>query len=120
RLSDLPSELAGILTGALLLVSIAAASREAAAEERRARQHARGPREPANPSRSSLLTMRNSQLAVLCAAVLGAAVIVASSNWWLVRSLERMHTGPSASPASGASAASSTRAITVAMMPKAK
>jgi rhamnose transport system permease protein len=120
RLSDLPSELAGILTGALLLVSIAAASREAAAEERRARRHARSAAEPIDASRSSLLTMRNSQLAVLCAAVLGAAVIVASSNWWLVRSLERMHTGASASSGAAASSASSRRAITVAMMPKAK
>jgi len=120
RLSDLPSELAGILTGALLLVSIAAAAREAAAEERRARQHARAVTRPADSSGSTLLSMRNSQLAVLCAAVLGAALIVASSNWWLVRSLERMHGTPSTSSSGAASSGRAGRPITVAMMPKAK
>jgi len=120
RLSDLPSELAGILTGALLLVSIAAAARETAGGERRARQQARAAATPPDSSGSTLLSMRNSQLAVLCAAVLGAALIVASSNWWLVRSLERMHATPSASSSGARSAGAATRPITVAMMPKAK
>ena len=121
RLSDLPSELAGILTGALLLASIAASAREAAVQERSgrdaaARHTAAGA--SADPYGSTLSSMRNSQLAVLCAAVLGAAVIVASSNWWLVRSFERLHTAPG--PASLASSPVRGRPITVAMMPKAK
>ena len=37
--------------------------------------------------------MRNSQLAALCAVVLAAGLIVAGSNWWMVRSLEGMHHG---------------------------
>ena len=31
--------------------------------------------------------MKNSQLAILCAAVIGGSLIVAGSNVWLVRSL---------------------------------
>ncbi len=33
--------------------------------------------------------MRNSQLAVLCGVILASAALIAGSNWWLVRSVER-------------------------------
>ena len=69
--------------------------------------------------------MRNSQLAALCAVVLAAALIVAGSNWWMVRSLEGMHHDacrrPAAAPARAAPASGRpARAITIAMMPKAQ
>ena len=68
--------------------------------------------------------MRNSQLAALCAVVLAAGLIVAGSNWWMVRSLEGMHHGlvggPAAAPSASTPAARPARAITIAMMPKAK
>ncbi len=117
RLSDLPAELAGILTGGLLLVTIAAAS--GAGRARRLPVPAADGE--AGTAIAADLDMRNSQLATLCAAVLAAALIVAASNWWMVRSIERLHHAAPA-PASGAAArqSDSPRQVTVAMMPKAK
>ena len=113
RLADLPAELAGILTGGLLLATIAAS---AFASTSIHTHHAGNETEP--------FEMRNSQLTALCAVVLAAGVIVAGSNWWMVRSLEGMHHGLVAGPAAAPSASTPTgrpaRAITIAMMPKAK
>ena len=62
--------------------------------------------------------MRNSQLAVLCGVILLGAGIVATSNWWLVRSLrpapsDRAGSGRLPPPPAPAS-------VTMGMMPKAK
>jgi rhamnose transport system permease protein len=95
RLADLPAELAGILTGALLLGSISldwVLSRPAAPAHRTEQEW----------------TVKNSQVAVLSVVILAAAFIVAGSNWLLVRSLAP---GTAAAPA---------KPITVAMMPKSK
>ncbi|HMB26463.1 MAG TPA: substrate-binding domain-containing protein, partial [Blastocatellia bacterium] len=64
---------------------------------------------------SEELEVKNSQVAILSAVILAAALIVAGSNWLLVRSLKE-------GPNNGAAAASSAPAkrLTVAMMPKAK
>lgn len=59
--------------------------------------------------------MRNSQLAILCTAILGGSLIVAGTNVWLVRSL-RLSSGAGSAPAAGAPA----RRPVIAMMPKAK
>ena len=56
--------------------------------------------------------MRNSQVAILCGAILSAALIIAGTNAWLVRSL-RSNAG-----AAGISVAK--RTTVIAMMPKAK
>jgi rhamnose transport system permease protein len=59
--------------------------------------------------------MKNSQLAVLCGAVLLGALIVAGTNVWLVRAVERAvsSSGPHTTPVSA-------RRPVIAMMPKAK
>jgi rhamnose transport system permease protein len=54
------------------------------------------------------LDVKNSQVAVLSAVILAGALIVAGSNWWLVRSV----TGSDMKPVS--------RKITIGMMPKTK
>ncbi len=106
RLSRQPAELAGILTGVLLLVtivlnrfsSLGRTSRqiESAAEE---------------------IDVKNSQVAVLSAVILVAALFVAGSNWLLVRSVKRdLAQGQSGT----LSPTKSDRKIQVAMMPKAK
>ncbi len=100
RLAALPAELAGILTGLLLLTAIAAPALTA--------------RWRAADEKTSSDEMRNSQLAVLCGVILLAAGIVATSNWWLVRSLR---TTSMAAPEAGAPAAAR---VSVGMMPKAK
>jgi rhamnose transport system permease protein len=87
-LADLPAELAGILTGSLLLATISVDWLQP----------------PIAPARSldEEWTVKNSQVAVLSVVILLAALIVAASNWLLVRSLQPE------------------RPITIAMMPKSK
>ena len=61
--------------------------------------------------------MKNSQVAVLSAVILFAALIVAGSNWLLVRSVNR---NSSAAQTNGFARANPASRIQVAMMPKAK
>jgi rhamnose transport system permease protein len=92
HLAALPSELTGILTGAVLVLTIAMD---------RARQ---------NKSREEQASaMKNSQVAILCGAILTGALITAGANVWLVRSLKTM-----------LSTASVGHTPVIAVMPKAK
>ena len=105
RLAALPSELAGVLTGTLLLVTIAID-----------RARIRGRRAAHVYSTTEAIDVKNSQVAVLCATVLAGSLIVAGTNVWLVRSVV-----PTATSARGVVAENppTTRRV-VAMMPKAK
>jgi rhamnose transport system substrate-binding protein len=112
RLSGQPAELAGVLTGALLIGTILL--------DRAARR--RGARAVTAGIHSSSLEadeeVRNSQVAVLSAVVLAAALIVAGSNWLLVRSLrEELSSKANAVTARGAARANGP---VIALMPKAK
>ena len=95
RLAALPSELAGVLTGVVLILTIAL----------------RSPRAAREPYSNEAPLMRNSQLAVLCSVILAGSLIVAGTNVWLVHSLRAPAAPDGASPA---------RRPVVAMMPKAK
>jgi rhamnose transport system substrate-binding protein len=106
QLAALPTELAGVLTGALLLTTIALD---------RLRLRAR----PA-PVVSPEEEVKNSQVAVLCATIVAGALIVASTNVWLVRSLQPAVSPSGGSTASAARPQSSGRRPVIAMMPKAK
>jgi rhamnose transport system substrate-binding protein/rhamnose transport system permease protein len=103
QLAALPSELVGVLTGTLLLMSIAID---------RLRLKERSSSEI--PSEEEV---KNSQVAVLCATIVAGSLIVAGTNVWLVRSLE-----PVASPATSRVpvVTSGGRRTVIAMMPKAK
>jgi rhamnose transport system substrate-binding protein len=115
HLAALPSELAGVLTGVLLVATIAIdrlSIRRAAPRDRIAF--------------TEDIPVKNTQVAILCAAILGGALIVAATNVWLVRSLPGASDATGGSSASGASGANDalgtptkTRVV-VAMMPKAK
>ena len=100
RLAALPSELAGILIGGLLLVTICAQRMSAA-------------RIPASMVQSEVdpqskeFVVKNAQVAVICFVILLAALIVAAGNWIVARNPR-----PDSAPA--------TPRITVAMMPKSK
>lgn len=96
HLAALPSELTGILTGTVLVLTIAMDRVRA-----RGRTYIR---------EEEGMEMRNSQVAILCGAILLGSLITAGANVWLVRSLK---TAPMA-----ATAASHTPVI--AVMPKAK
>ena len=102
QLAALPSELAGVMTGTLLLVTIAIDRMRV-----RARLDGRVDLED--------IDVKNSQVAVLCGAVILGSLIVAATNVWLVRSI----TGSAPSPSGGPPVAATRRPV-IAMMPKAK
>lgn len=92
-LADLPRELAGALTGVLLLVTITLD-----------RLRSRPVAATFSPKPEGEFEMKNSQLAVLSVVILAAAGIIAASNWYLVKSLQ---------PAPP-------KKLTVALLPKSK
>ena len=101
HLAAWPSELTGILTGVLLLATIAA--------DRHIRVRA-----GARPIEEEL-EVKNTQVAVLCAAILTGSIIVAGTNIWLLKGVttaSRLSDGPVAPAA--------THRTVIAMMPKAK
>jgi rhamnose transport system substrate-binding protein len=132
QLAALPSELVGVLTGTLLLVTIAIdrlrlRARSAAqihplagsqAREALTRWQARGGL-PRWLARGGDEDVKNSQVAVLCATIVAGSLIVASTNVWLVRSLQPLAGPAPASAAAGAPAPRARRPV-IAMMPKAK
>ena len=110
QLAAWPSELAGVMTGGLLLATMALD---------RVRMGARAEARIAPGE----LDLRNSQVAALCAAVIAAGIMVAGTNAWLVRSI-----GTSGGSAAGRAqpaaatpdpARGGSRPV-IAMMPKAK
>jgi rhamnose transport system permease protein len=123
RLSGLPTELAGILTGALLVATILL---DRLARRPGARAAAAPPR--ALPAPTTDEPLRNSQLGALSAVILAGSLVVAASNWYLVRSLRdelrAASRGGSAAPAAGArtgaGAPAAGRRLVIALMPKAK
>jgi rhamnose transport system substrate-binding protein len=106
HLAALPSELTGVLTGTLLIATIAidrlrGGTADVSGAVRQEEEE---------------IPVKNSQVAVLCGAIVAGSLIVAATNVWLVRSL-----GSVARPAANAAAAApATRRPVIAMMPKAK
>jgi rhamnose transport system substrate-binding protein len=119
RLSAQPAELAGILTGVLLVGTILID--RLSARVRSARQAAltsAGRLSTATGDQQTFeeeFEVRNSQIAVLSAVILIAALIVAGSNWMLTRSLRQQL---SAANTPGKTTAG--RKPVIALMPKAK
>ena len=101
HLAALPSELTGVLTGTLLVTTIAV-------DRLRLRRAA-----PIVGVEQDEILVKNSQVAILCATVLAGAFIVAGTNVWLIRSLAPAARAPSEATTAGH------RPI-IAMMPKAK
>ena len=114
RLAALPSEFAGVLTGVLLLGTIAidVYSRRSARAPARGRVTADAPHGD--------FEVKNSQVAVVCATIIAAALIVASTNVWLIRSVVPAGTSaPRVSGSPGPATPAGPRRV-IAMMPKAK
>jgi rhamnose transport system substrate-binding protein len=112
RLSAQPSELAGILTGVLLVGTILV--------DRLSR---RAPLAASHSIAEESEIVRNSQVGVLSAVILGGSLIVAGSNWLLVRSLReelRGGAGTGASNVPTAGKPTGSRRPVIAVMPKAK
>jgi rhamnose transport system substrate-binding protein len=102
HLAALPTELTGVLTGVLLVAIIGF--------DRLRGRHRGGVTLGQESDRSEV---KNSQVAILCGAVLMGALIVAGTNVWLVRSISR----PGGTE--GVVASRSHRPV-IAVMPKAK
>jgi len=126
RLSGQASELAGLLTGGLLIGTILI---DRAARRRRVVSPVTGSADISNLEATA--DVRNSQVAVLSGVILAGALIVAGSNWLLVRSLRNTLTVGVANPERGPASsrlAGTTRspngpdgkAPVIALMPKAK
>jgi len=101
RLAALPSEMSGVLTGIVLIATIALC-------RLRGRTETEAALPDKSPDESDI--MKNSQLAVLCGAVIVGSLIVAATNVWLVRSLKL----------TADSAAAEGHRPVIAVMPKAK
>jgi rhamnose transport system substrate-binding protein len=132
-LAALPAELAGVLTGSLLLVAIGL-DRQGPGRARPSSSRVRhGAPALADPS-SEVFHVKNSQVAVICLAILAGALIITAGNYALVRTIQQERPAPSArdassatvagapavGPADNAVAKSSRRPITMALMPKSK
>ena len=102
RLAALPSELTGILTGILLAgtIGINVFSKRA---------HAKRP--PPAADETGETPVKNSQVAILCAAILASGLLVATSNWLLVKSIP--------APANATGITGGHKPV-IAVMPKAK
>ncbi len=120
RLADRPPEVAGILTGILLLIAMKLDWRSPA---RAAATSVVNPATTLAPATEEL-NMRNSQLAVLSMVILAAAFIIAGGNFLLVRSLEQRVASARAPGAELGAGSAPNRAmhknLTIALMPKSK
>ncbi len=114
RLAALPSEFAGVLTGILLLATIAID----VYSRRATRAQSRGALAPGLTNGD--FEVKNSQVAVVCATIIAAALIVATTNVWLIRSV--VPTAPPRAYLTGSvqSPQPSGARRVIAMMPKAK
>jgi rhamnose transport system substrate-binding protein len=119
RLAAQPAELAGILMGGLLLVTISV--------ERLSGWHRRSTKFVSFAGEN--FDVKNSQVAVLCVVILLGAAIVAVSNWLLMRNFVQHEAGSISLPlpsregrGEGAAvpAPPTNKKITIAMMPKSK
>ncbi len=113
QLAAWPSELVGVLTGVVLVSAIAADRLRTAAQ-------GRAPRDFSTHSPADEVPVKNSQVAVLCGAILAGAVIVAGTNAWLFSALTRGTPAGYGSSDAPLSTTDTGRRLVVAMMPKAK
>ena len=107
RLSGQPAELAGILTGVLLIATILL--------DRLSRREATPRVQTISLEEGEV---RNSQVAVLSAVILVAALLVVAGNWFLVRSLRSGGVG--SAPQGYSVPEAPGRKPVIALMPKAK
>ncbi len=107
RLSGQPTELAGILTGVLLVATILIdrLSRIGVSAAKVSEEE---------------FDVKNWQVGVLSGVIVLAAIIVAASNWMLVRSIKEQGVGPAVQGQNTTTTATSGKKNVIAMMPKAK
>jgi rhamnose transport system permease protein len=115
RLADLPAELAGVLTGVLLLAAIGLDRCSVSMGTVVRTSH-------------EVMNVKNSQVAVICAVILGSGLIVAASNVYLAHALRPERSGvipiqtgsPTAATETVAQSPPRQTQFTLALMPKSK
>ncbi len=110
RLSGQPAELAGILTGVLLVVTILLDRLSRASD---AKPKTQGVSEEE-------FEVKNWQVGVLSGVIVAAALIVAGSNWLLVRSIKDEKGTSAQTTSTNSNAPAAGKKSVIAMMPKAK
>ena len=109
RLSGLPSEFAGILTGVLLIATIlfdrfsknaSSINKISVSEEE--------------------FEVKNSQVGIISAAILLTGLLIAGSNWMLIRNLQTTGSTNSATQNASQNTPNTGKKAVIAMMPKAK
>ncbi|HEX7295518.1 MAG TPA: substrate-binding domain-containing protein, partial [Pyrinomonadaceae bacterium] len=119
RLSGQPAELAGVLTGVLLVGTILI---DRISTRLRSRQVSVNQQSTINNLQSlpEEFEVRNSQIGILSGVILLAALIVACSNWWSTRSLIQELKGTGNSTSAAPDTGTNGRKPVIALMPKAK
>jgi len=125
RLSAQPAELAGILTGVLLVATILldrlVSDKLQFVADLRNRFFRRGNDKLKFVGHSTEENeVKNSQVAVLSTVILIAGLIVAGSNWWQLRSLRQQLGNPGGLTNSASAPKPAGRKAVIALMPKAK
>lgn len=125
RLSAQPAELAGILTGVLLVTTILidrlVSDKLQFVAGLRNRFFGSGNDKLKFVGHSSEeIEVKNSQVAILSAVILITGLVVAGSNWWQVRSLRQQLGHPGGPMNSASTPKPAGRKPVIAMMPKAK
>jgi len=125
RLSAQPAELAGILTGVLLVATILLdrlmSDKLKFVVDLRNRFFPPEDDKPGFAGQSAEeIEVKNSQVAILSAVILLAGLIVAGSNWWLVGSLRQQLAGSGGPQPVGTAPKPAGRKPVIALMPKAK
>ena len=110
RLSGQPSELAGVLTGVLLVATILL-DRLSRYSESGSALHGTSQEE---------FEVKNWQIGILSGVILAAALIVAGSNWLLVRSIKDERAAVGSTQTQPANIPTNKKKSVIAMMPKAK
>ncbi len=108
RLSGQPAELAGILTGVLLVVTILLDRLSRASDAK-----------PKVVSEEEF-EVKNWQVGILSGVIVAAALIVAGSNWLLVRSIKDEKAASAPTQTANTTAPPAGKKSVIAMMPKAK
>jgi rhamnose transport system substrate-binding protein len=118
RLSGLPAEFAGILTGVLLIGTILI-DRVRSSAFRRSMKGQIPPEGGTTNGFEEEFEVKNSQVGFICGAILLTGLIIAGSNWMLFGSLKQGNTGVSTANSASPVAPTGKKNV-IAMMPKAK
>ena len=121
RLADLPAELAGVLTGTLLLIAIGL-------DRKTGRVRSQAVPSTTATDDEGMMIVKNAQVAVICASILAAGLIVAGTNIYLLESFHKAAAVPAkpeklkviVNGRQNLEGLGDSRQITVAMMPKSK